>query len=132
MEAVCLLGAAKVCMELEDRWETIVFTCLFLFLLLALYFSVLHLEKKTRRKLCLGGADIKLMAGAMLFFGWEEALKGMLFGLLAAVAAYVLKRMAKQAAGDNEKPQSQDMAAGREIPLVPWLACGMLAAVFAL
>lgn len=122
--AVCLLGAVNVGTKLADRWETIVLTCLFLFLYLALYLGIIHIGRKTGKKLCFGGADIKLMVGAMLFFGWDEALEGMFVGLLAAIAAYVLKR----GAGYDAKKQGK--AAGIEIPLVPWLVCGMAVSFF--
>ena len=117
--AVCLLGVAGVCRKAEDRWETIIPTCLFLILLLVLYFLVRYFGQKAGKVLSFGGADIKLMAGAMLFLGWQEALEGMLSGLCAVVVWYFGRKVFIRWI------RSSNMDHGREIPLVPWLVGGI-------
>lgn len=123
--AVCLLGAVSTGINPnpKDRWETIVFACLFLFLLLLLYFAVRNIGQRGGRKFYFGGADVKLAFGGMLFFGWEKALSGMFFGLVIALEVY----MAKRAMQHREAKKENADAANIEIPLVPWLVCGMLA-----
>lgn len=122
--AVCLLGAVSICIRPTDRWETIALTCLFLCLLLFLYFVAERIGQSTERKFCFGGADVKLTLGTMLFFGWEKALFGMFLGLAAAAAVYMAK---KNVTWDKENGKK---GANAEIPLVPWLVCGILTAFF--
>ena len=123
--AVCLLGAVNrsINSSPKDRWETIAFTCLFLFLLLVLYFAAKNIRQSNGKKFYFGGADVKIALGAMLFFGWEKALFGMFFGLVAAMEVYIAKR-----AIHNRKLNKENASA--EIPLVPWIVCGMLAFYF--
>ncbi len=119
--AVCLLGAVNISINSspKDRWETIAFTCFFLFLLLVLYFAAKNIRQSNGKNFYFGGADVKIALGTMLFFGWEKALFGMFFGLVAAMEVYIAKR-----AIQNRKLNKENSSA--EIPLVPWIVCGML------
>lgn len=122
--AVCLLGAVNICIRPKDRWETIALTCLFLCLLILLYFVANHIGQGMGGRCYLGGADVKLALGSMLFLGWEKALYGMFFGLAVAAAVYTAKKIVTWGRKNGKKDAST------EIPLVPWIACGLLVVSF--
>ena len=107
--SVLLVGLWNCILRQKDRWVTLALTCACIVLLYLLYRLVLLVGKRSGHSWKLGGADVKLIPGMMLFQGWDAALSGIFTGLTLAALYYLLWRR-KQG----------------EIPLVPWMTAGCL------
>lgn len=105
--AVWLLGLIHIILEKESRWVTVSLTCICFVVLYMCYVLARHLEKRWKREIRFGGADVRLIPAMMLVQGWDVALMGIFMGLLFAAGKYVIYRKGNH-----------------EIPLVPWMSAG--------
>lgn len=107
--AIWLLGIINIMCTKENRWVTVSLTCLCFMVLYAGYEAVKKLASQSKKRIMLGGADVRLIPAMMLVQGWDMALFGVFAGLTAALLWHVACRR------NN-----------REIPLVPWMSAGCI------
>lgn len=104
---VYVLGLIKILINKENRWVSLILTCICFVLLWVLYGLVKRIALGKKLPPLFGGADVRLIPGMMLVQGWDKALTGVFFGLAAAVLGYYIQRRKE-----------------REIPLIPWMSAG--------
>lgn len=104
---VYVLGLIKILINKENRWVSLILTCICFVLLCTLYGLTKRIAVGKKLPPVFGGADVRLIPGMMLVQGWDKALTGVFFGLAAVVLGYYIQRR-KQ----------------REIPLIPWMSAG--------